>query len=229
MRPKKVKYLLRLCRSRIGKKLPYFFVTMKYCPWSRTHLAILVALLFWLHPSSEVRLSPSTVPPFSPRQSLRWPRYLCRVAVCLRTEVCTPQDCVQYPGGLHSPLPVCPLGLGETSRPTASTSGGLLGPNLLSCVLLPVRLVTHLSPLSVCKTLPLLFRWGWRGQDIAGELLRHSTLSSSDHANSVECGVPQGSRLAPLLISIFTNGLPLTLNKTSVSVYADDSTVHSTH
>ena len=40
------------------------------------------------------------------------------------------------------------------------------------------------------------------------------------------CGVPQGSSLGSLLISIFTNDLPLALNKACVSMYADDSTIY---
>jgi hypothetical protein len=43
----------------------------------------------------------------------------------------------------------------------------------------------------------------------------------------IQCGVPQGSQLGPLLFSVFTNDLPLTLNKASVSMYADDSTVYT--
>ena len=42
----------------------------------------------------------------------------------------------------------------------------------------------------------------------------------------VESGIPQGSCLGPLLFSIFTNDMPLTLSKARVSMYADDSTLY---
>ena len=41
-----------------------------------------------------------------------------------------------------------------------------------------------------------------------------------------ESGIPQGSCLGPLLFLIFTNNMPLTLSKTRVSMYADDSTLY---
>jgi hypothetical protein len=43
----------------------------------------------------------------------------------------------------------------------------------------------------------------------------------------VKCGVPQGSSLGPVVFSIFTNDLPLALNKACVSMYADDSTIYA--
>lgn len=42
----------------------------------------------------------------------------------------------------------------------------------------------------------------------------------------MNCGVPQGSCLGPLLFSIFTNDLPLMLKQTSIGMYADDSTLY---
>jgi hypothetical protein len=50
---------------------------------------------------------------------------------------------------------------------------------------------------------------------------------SFSNVKNVKCGLPQGSALGTLLFSIFTNDLPLTLNKACVSMYADDSTIHT--
>lgn len=42
----------------------------------------------------------------------------------------------------------------------------------------------------------------------------------------IDCGVPKGSSFGPLLYSIFTNDLPLTLKDAKISMYADDSTIY---
>lgn len=42
---------------------------------------------------------------------------------------------------------------------------------------------------------------------------------------SIDCGIPQESCLGPLLYSIFTNDLPLTLKNTKILMYADDLTI----
>ena len=52
----------------------------------------------------------------------------------------------------------------------------------------------------------------------------HGSFSNVKH---VECGVPQGSSLGSLLFSIFSNDLPLALNKACVSMYDDDSTIYA--
>ena len=55
-----------------------------------------------------------------------------------------------------------------------------------------------------------------------------NNLNSS--SGFVECGVPQGSILGPILFLLFINDLPLTLQNLPVSVdlYADDTTLYST-
>jgi hypothetical protein len=56
---------------------------------------------------------------------------------------------------------------------------------------------------------------------------RVSFNGSVSNVKHVKCGVPQGSSLGPLLFSIFTNDLPLALNKACVSMSADDSTIYA--
>jgi hypothetical protein len=52
-------------------------------------------------------------------------------------------------------------------------------------------------------------------------------MKSLSHANSVECGVLQDSRLGPLLFSDLTNDHPQTLKKACVSMYTDNSRVYT--
>ena len=50
---------------------------------------------------------------------------------------------------------------------------------------------------------------------------------SFSNVKHVKCGVLHGSSLGPLLFSIFTNDLPLALNRACVSMYADAYMVES--
>ncbi len=49
---------------------------------------------------------------------------------------------------------------------------------------------------------------------------------SYSEVKELQCGVPQGSCLGPLLFSIFTNDLPLVLKRARAVMYADDTTLY---
>ena len=70
---------------------------------------------------------------------------------------------------------------------------------------------------------PLPYR-GFRAIYWTQSIFFNGSFSNVKH---VKCGVLQGSSLDPLLFSIFTNDLPLSLNKACVFMNADDSTIYT--
>ncbi|CDR00508.1 unnamed protein product [Oncorhynchus mykiss] len=52
-------------------------------------------------------------------------------------------------------------------------------------------------------------------------------MESLSNIIQLQSGIPQGSCLGPLLFSIFTKDIPLTLCKARVSMHADDSTLYT--
>ena len=48
---------------------------------------------------------------------------------------------------------------------------------------------------------------------------------SSSDMKEINCGAPQGSCLGPRLFLIYINSLPFSLQKSHVSMYADDTTI----
>ena len=63
--------------------------------------------------------------------------------------------------------------------------------------------------------------------ELSNRTLRVFFNENFPNVKHVTCGVPQGSSLGPLLFYIFTNDMPLALNKTCVSMYADDSIIYA--
>ena len=58
-----------------------------------------------------------------------------------------------------------------------------------------------------------------------GSLSRISTLCHSSVTEGVDCGIPQGSCLTPVLFLVYVNNLPYCLKTSDVEMYADDTTV----
>ena len=57
---------------------------------------------------------------------------------------------------------------------------------------------------------------------------RKQFIETENEVSLLKCGVPQGSKLGPLLFLIYVNDLPSVLKETSPTLFADDTTIHGT-
>ena len=96
--------------------------------------------------------------------------------------------------------------------------------------------IRHSRPLySLAKMRKQLEKYGIKGT--AHKLIR-SYLSnrkqvcilnnSKSQQKTVQCGIPQGSNLGPLLLTIYINDLPNCLKHTQASMFADDTNLTCT-
>ena len=67
----------------------------------------------------------------------------------------------------------------------------------------------------------------WMGSYLLNRSQRIFFNGSHSDSVLVECGIPQGDCLGPLMYSIFTNDLPQVLRSANLSMYADDTTVYA--
>ena len=86
----------------------------------------------------------------------------------------------------------------------------------------PLLLLNKLKAYGFCAT---ALRWMETYLTTRGQLVFFNGSFSNIH--QINCGVPHGSCLGPLLFSIFINDLPLVLDQTKMAIYADDSTLWS--
>ena len=69
----------------------------------------------------------------------------------------------------------------------------------------------------------------WMNSYLSGRKQCIISKQNQSSLHSVKAGVPQGSVLGPVRFPLFDNDLPLFINEAYVDLYADDSTVHSSH
>ncbi len=66
----------------------------------------------------------------------------------------------------------------------------------------------------------------WISSYLSGRMQCTAFASATSSVKSINCGVPQGSTLGPLLFIIYLNDLPQVLINSCISLYADDTAIY---
>ena len=66
----------------------------------------------------------------------------------------------------------------------------------------------------------------WVSSYLSGRMQCTAFASATSSVKSIDCGVPQGSTLGPLLFIIYLNDLPQVLVNSCISLYADDTAIY---
>ena len=67
----------------------------------------------------------------------------------------------------------------------------------------------------------------WMHSYLTGRVQCVHFNGSNSSLKEIHCGVPQGSCLGPLLFTIYTNDLPLTVTDATLAMYADDTSAYA--
>lgn len=71
--------------------------------------------------------------------------------------------------------------------------------------------------------------YGWMASFLSGRTQQVHVQNTLSSKGLISIGVPQGSILGPLLLSIYGNDLPNSVNACDINMYANDTELHFCH